>query len=77
MRGPSARKMGLFLVLSLAFWALGALLIALTAISSCSMSPDFASRCDSTPISATAVLLLVLYGWLSVKFFRSRISGIE
>jgi len=77
MRGPPARKIGLFLLLSLVFWGLGALVIALTAIKTCSMSPDFASDCDAMPVNVAAVLLLALYGWLSVKFFRSRISGIE
>ena len=77
MEKPSGRKLMLFMTLSAVYGVIAAFAIVLMAIRTCSMQPDIAAMCDTTPIGVTIGILAVGYVALAVLFFRKKISGVD
>jgi len=74
---PSALKIGLFVVLSIAYWLIAMIIIVLAAIGSCGMGPDTAADCDGVSPAVTGLLSLLIFAGLTVAYFRSRLSGVD
>jgi len=74
---PGGRKIMLFVVLSIAYWAIASIVIAMAAIRVCGMSPDTAEVCDPTPIGIVAAIAFVLFAGLSMLFFKARLLGVD
>ena len=77
MKKRSGRKLMLFVTLSVVYGAIAAFAIVLMAIRTCSMQPDVAAMCDTTPIWVTIGILAFVYVGLAVVFFRKKISGVD
>ncbi|AQR73153.1 hypothetical protein [Sphingomonas sp. LM7] len=74
---PSPRKLLLFAVLSIGYGIVWVTAVLLTSIRVCSIQPDVAVSCDPTPVYVVALVLLLPYAWLAIRFFQSRISGVD
>ncbi|MFB0875401.1 MULTISPECIES: hypothetical protein [unclassified Sphingobium] len=77
MTRPGGRKIRLFVVLSIAYWAIASIVIARAAIRMCGITPDAAEACDTTPIAIVMAIVFVLFAGLSVVFFKARLSGVD
>jgi hypothetical protein len=74
---PGGRKIMLFVVLSIAYWAIASIVIAMAAIRVCGITPDAAEVCDTTPIAIVMAIAFALFTGLSVVFFKARLSGVD
>jgi hypothetical protein len=77
VKKPSGRKLVLFVTGSAVYGAIAAFAVVVMAIRTCSMQPDVAATCDTTPILVTTAILGLAYLGLTVLFFGKKISGVD
>lgn len=77
MSKPSAMKIGLFVVLGLAYWLIAVIVILLASIGSCGMGPDAPADCDGISPAITGALSLLIFAGLSFAYFKARLSGVD
>ncbi|ATI80117.1 hypothetical protein N5J77_05590 [Sphingobium yanoikuyae] len=77
MTKPGGRKIMLFVVLSIAYWAIASIMIAMAAIRVCGITPDAAEACDTTSIAIVMAIAFALFAGLSMLFFKARLSGVD
>ena len=75
MKKPTGRKLLMFVILSIVYWALAFLPMLYTALSTCGEG-DMPS-CDPTPTSVAIALCAILYVALATVFFRKKLSGLD
>ena len=73
MTKPTGRKLLMFVILSIVYWALACIPILFTALGTCGDMPS----CDPTPIRVAIVLCAILYVVLATVFFRKKLSGLD
>ncbi|SEQ67311.1 hypothetical protein [Sphingobium sp. YR768] len=77
MNKPSAIKIGLFVVLGIAYWLIAMIVILLAAIGNCGMGPDAPADCDGISPAITGALSLLIFAGLSFAYFKARLSGVD
>ncbi|MDO7835286.1 hypothetical protein Q4610_09505 [Sphingobium sp. HBC34] len=77
MSKPSALKIGLFVVLSIAYWLIAMIVILLASIGNCGMGPDAPADCDGISPAITGVLSFLIFAGLAFGFFKARLSGVD
>ena len=77
MSKPSAMKIGLFVVLSIAYWLIAMIVILLAALGNCGMGPDASADCNGISPAITGVLSLLIFAGLAFAYFKTRLSGVD
>jgi len=70
-------KMGVFAALSIPYWVLTILVMALAAIGECGMAPHALAECEGVSPAIMSALSLLIFGGLSFAFFKLRLSGVD
>jgi hypothetical protein len=70
-------KIGLFVVLSIAYWLIAMIVILLAALGNCGMGPDAPADCDGISPAITGVLSLLIFAGLAFAYFKARLSGVD
>ncbi|MGW8203310.1 hypothetical protein ACWGM0_12315 [Sphingomonas bisphenolicum] len=70
-------KIGLFVVLGIAYWLIAMIVILLAAIGNCGMGLDAPADCDGVSPAITGVLSLLIFTGLTFAYFKARLSGVD
>ncbi len=73
MKKPTSRKLLMFVILSITYWAVAAFPILFTALSVCGDMPS----CDPTSTRVAIASCAILYVVLATVFFRKKLSGLD
>jgi hypothetical protein len=70
-------KIGLFVVLSIAYWLIAMIVILFASIGSCGMGQDAAADCDGVSPAITAMLSLLIFAGITFAYFKARLPGVD
>jgi uncharacterized membrane protein len=77
MRGVRGQRLVRFALFTVTYAGAAALVLLFMAIGICSMQPDVAATCDTTPIDLIFLGLAVIYLACAFVFFRRKASGVD
>ena len=71
------QKLLLFVVFSIAFWGVACLIMPFLPVGICGGSKQFVIDCEIPIAALTLLVIAALYLVFAVRFWRSKISGIN